>query len=222
MVVVTGEAGADTVWGMASRTTNGGRGSSRGKAATQRSGTAAKRGSSNSASKSSASQSTGSKGAGSKGTGSKAGASKGQSKPRPGSTHAPRKAPAKRSPAKSTRNRGGGLGGVVRAVGRTRELDPAHRRDGVALIYLALAVVVAAGVWWQAGGPVGHWFDWALRSVIGIGAIVLPIVLLITSVILMRTETSPEARPRVVIGSVLLLFATLGTIHVLSGSPLES
>ncbi|TWG08813.1 S-DNA-T family DNA segregation ATPase FtsK/SpoIIIE [Saccharopolyspora dendranthemae] len=216
MVVVTGEAGADTVWGMASRTTNGGRGSSRGKAATQRSGTAAKRGSSSTTSKS-----TGSK-AGSKSTGSKAGASKGQSKPRPSSTHAPRRAPAKRSPAKSTRNQGGGLGGVVRAFGRTRELDPAHRRDGVALIYLALAVVVAAGVWWQAGGPVGHWFDWALRSVIGIGAIVLPLVLLLTSVILMRTETSPEARPRVVIGSVLLMFATLGTIHVLSGAPLES
>ncbi|MDI2028386.1 DNA translocase FtsK 4TM domain-containing protein [Saccharopolyspora sp. TS4A08] len=196
---------------MASRTSNGGRGSSRGKAATQRSGTAAKRGKSTASTKTS--------------SGSKGG---GQSKPRAGSTHAPRKTPAKRTPAKSskktpaTRKRGGGLGGVVRAVGRTHELDPAHRRDGIALIYLALAVVVAAGVWWQAGGPVGHWFDWALRSVIGIGAVVLPIVLLITSVILMRTETSPEARPRVVIGTVLLVFATLGTIHVLSGAPLES
>ncbi|WP_207918759.1 FtsK/SpoIIIE family DNA translocase [Saccharopolyspora karakumensis] len=189
---------------MASRTTNGGRGSSRGKAATQRSGSAAKRGSSS---------------AGAKG---KSTASKGQSKPSPRSTHAPRKTPAKRTPAKNTKKRGGGLGGVVRAVGKTRELDPAHRRDGIALIYLALAVIVAAGVWWKAGGPVGHWFDWALRSVIGIGALVLPIVLLITAVILMRTETSPEARPRVVIGSVLLLFATLGTIHVLSGSPLEA
>jgi DNA segregation ATPase FtsK/SpoIIIE, S-DNA-T family len=189
---------------MASRTTNGGRGSSRGKAATQRSGSAAKRGSS------------------SAGTKGKSAASKGQSKPSPRSTHAPRKTPAKRTPAKNTKKQGGGLGGVVRAVGKTRELDPAHRRDGIALIYLALAVIVAAGVWWKAGGPVGHWFDWALRSVIGIGALVLPIVLLITAVILMRTETSPEARPRVVIGSVLLLFATLGTIHVLSGSPLEA
>ncbi|MEV4730967.1 DNA translocase FtsK 4TM domain-containing protein [Saccharopolyspora sp. NPDC049426] len=189
---------------MASRTTNGGRGSSRGKAATQRSGSAAKRGGS---------------AAGAKG---KSSASKGQSKPNPRSTHAPRKTPAKRTPAKNTKKQGGGLGGVVRAVGKTRELDPAHRRDGIALIHLALAVIVAAGVWWKAGGPVGHWFDWALRSVIGIGALVLPIVLLITAVILMRTETSPEARPRVVIGSVLLLFATLGTIHVLSGSPLES
>ncbi|WP_406689119.1 DNA translocase FtsK 4TM domain-containing protein [Saccharopolyspora sp. ID03-671] len=200
---------------MASRTTNGGRGSSRGKAATQRSGTAAKRGKSTASAKTSGAKSGGTKGGG-------------QSKPRAGSTHAPRKTPAKRTPAKSskktpaTRKRGGGLGGVVRAVGRTHELDPAHRRDGIALIYLALAVVVAAGVWWQAGGPVGHWFDWALRSVIGIGAVVLPIVLLITSVILMRTETSPEARPRVVIGTVLLVFATLGTIHVLSGAPLES
>lgn len=106
-------------------------------------------------------------------------------------------------------------------MGKTKELDPAHRRDGLALIFLATAVIAAAGVWWQAGGPVGHWFDWALRSVIGVAAVVLPIVLLITAVLLMRTETSAEARPRVVIGSLLLIFTTLGVLHIVSGAPLD-
>ncbi|MFC7340691.1 FtsK/SpoIIIE family DNA translocase [Saccharopolyspora griseoalba] len=201
---------------MASRTTNGGRGSSRGKSSAQSNGPAAKRAKSSSTN-TKRSTST------SKSSGGKSG---GGSKPRSNSTHAPRKQPPKRAPAKkSTRSSGGGLargiGNVVRAVGRP-ELDPAHRRDGLALIFLATAVIAAAGVWWKAGGPIGHWFDWALRSVIGIGAVVLPIVLAVTAVILMRTETTPDARPRVVLGTALLVLSALGVIHILAGAPLES
>ena len=51
------------------------------------------------------------------------------------------------------------LGGVVRAIGRgaaaTRDIDPAHRRDGIAFGLIALAVVCAIGTWLQAAGPVG-------------------------------------------------------------------
>ncbi|WP_190822243.1 FtsK/SpoIIIE family DNA translocase [Saccharopolyspora pogona] len=189
---------------MASRTSNGGRGSSRGKSATKSSGSTARSG--GSARSTTARKSTGS------------------SKPRPGSTHAPRRPAPKRST--KTRSRSGGslargVGSVVRAVGKTKTLDPAHRRDGLALIFLATAVIAAAGVWWQAGGPVGHWFDWALRSVIGMAAVVLPAVLLVTAVLLMRTENSAEARPRVVIGSMLLIFTTLGVLHIVAGSPLN-
>lgn len=114
-----------------------------------------------------------------------------------------------------------GLGGVVRALGRTRELDPAHRRDGLALLFLAVAVVAAAGVWWHAGGPVGQWLDSALRFVVGAGAAVLPLVLLGTAVFMMRTDTDPEARPRLVVGSLLLLLGILGVLHIALGDPSE-
>src|SRR5215211_7538176 len=60
-----------------------------------------------------------------------------------------------------------GMGSVARAVGRTRELDPAHQRDGIALGLIAIAVVTAAGVWWNAGGPVGAWLDGVLRTAVG-------------------------------------------------------
>ncbi|WP_188985881.1 DNA translocase FtsK [Saccharopolyspora thermophila] len=185
---------------MASRTSNGGRGSTRGKSATKSNGAAAR-----------------SRGSGKSGTTRK---SSGSAKPRPGSTHAPRRS-KRTSRATTASGLARGIGGVVRAVGRTRELDPAHRRDGLALIYLATAVVAAAGVWWRAGGPVGHWFDWALRSVIGMAAVVLPVVLLVTAVLLMRTEATAEAKPRVVIGTLLLVLSTLGILHILSGSPLD-
>ncbi|WP_177247340.1 DNA translocase FtsK [Saccharopolyspora kobensis] len=189
---------------MASRTSNGGRGSARSKSATKSSGSASRSG-----------------GSGQGKPRAKSGtARKSTAKPR-GSTHAPRRQPAKR-PAKS---RGGGVargvGSVVRAMGKTRELDPAHRRDGLALVFLATAVIAAAGVWWQAGGPVGHGFDLALRSIIGSAAVVLPLVLLGVAIVLMRTESTAEARPRVVIGSMLLILTTLGVIHIASGAPLE-
>src|SRR5688572_27282333 len=52
------------------------------------------------------------------------------------------------------------LGWVFRAVGRqaatARDLDPEHRRDGIGLALLGLAVLVAAGVWFNGAGPVGR------------------------------------------------------------------
>ncbi|MDQ3600946.1 MAG: cell division protein FtsK, partial [Actinomycetota bacterium] len=66
-----------------------------------------------------------------------------------------------------------GVASLARSVGRTRELDPAHRRDGVALVLIAVAVVAAAGVWWNAGGPVGTGVERGLRAVIGSAAVLL-------------------------------------------------
>ncbi|HSZ29806.1 MAG TPA: cell division protein FtsK, partial [Pseudonocardiaceae bacterium] len=60
-----------------------------------------------------------------------------------------------------------GVGGLARALGRTRELEPAHRRDGLALGVVALAVVAAAALWWTAGGPVGAGLQHMLRTLFG-------------------------------------------------------
>jgi S-DNA-T family DNA segregation ATPase FtsK/SpoIIIE len=114
-----------------------------------------------------------------------------------------------------------GLGKLLRAIGRTRELDPAHRRDGVAVVLIALAVVAAAGVWWQAGGPVGYWLTIGLRSAIGVGSFALPVVLLAFGVTLMRSEPKPEARPRLVIGALLFGLAVLGMAHLIGGRPMD-
>ncbi|MEU6150360.1 DNA translocase FtsK [Actinosynnema sp. NPDC047251] len=116
---------------------------------------------------------------------------------------------------------GRGVGGVVRAVGRGKELDPAHRRDGLALVLIALAVITGAGVWWQAGGPVGQWVDVAVRSSVGTPALILPLVLLVVGVALMRTDANPEARPRLVIGGVLVAVGFLGMFHLIGGLPTD-
>lgn len=112
-----------------------------------------------------------------------------------------------------------GVGGVARAVGRTRELDPEHRRDGLALGLIALALVAAVGVGWEAAGPVGEAIAVGTRSVLGSAALALPVGLLLAAVVLMRSQPRPETRPRMVVGSLLVTLAVLGLLHLVSGRP---
>ncbi len=112
-----------------------------------------------------------------------------------------------------------GTGSTARSVGRAREIDPGHRRDGIALALLGVAVVIAAGSWFHAARPVGAWIDAMVRVFIGSAVGVLPVVLAAVAVLLMRTEPNPEARPRLVLGSTMVALPVLGLWHLWSGSP---
>jgi S-DNA-T family DNA segregation ATPase FtsK/SpoIIIE len=139
---------------------------------------------------------------------------------------APRKPPPKKGPDLVDRGIDAVGRGVVRmgksfgkAVGRTRELDPAHRRDGLGVALLVLALVSAAGIWWGAGGPVGGWFSLGIGYVMGRAAVVLPVVLVGAGVVLVATDANPDSRPRVAVGSLLLALGVLGLVQLASGSP---
>ncbi|MCT2585191.1 DNA translocase FtsK 4TM domain-containing protein [Actinophytocola sp. S1-96] len=112
-----------------------------------------------------------------------------------------------------------GAGGIARTVGRTKDLDPAHRRDGLAFALIAVGVIAGAGIWWKAGGPVGGWLEIGVRSSIGAAAMALPMVLLVIGVTLMRSDPQPEKRPRLVVGTLLFAMAFLGILHVFSDLP---
>ena len=68
-----------------------------------------------------------------------------------------------------------GAGSTARSVGRARDLEPGHRRDGIALALLGIAVVIAASSWFDAARPVGGWIDTFLRVLIGSAVVLLPI-----------------------------------------------
>ncbi len=108
-----------------------------------------------------------------------------------------------------------------RAAGRAGELDPAHRRDGLGVASIVLAVVSAAGVWWGAGGPIGHGLSVAVGSVFGVAGLLLPVVLLGVGITLMVVPARPAARPRIAVGSLLLTLGVLGLVHLFAGSPAE-
>ena len=112
-----------------------------------------------------------------------------------------------------------GTGSTARSVGRAREIDPGHRRDGLALALLGVAVVIAASSWFDAARPVGAWVDSGVRFFIGSAVGVLPVVLAGVAVLLMRTEPNPEARPRLVLGATMVALPVLGLWHLWAGSP---
>ena len=112
-----------------------------------------------------------------------------------------------------------GVGGIARTVGRTKDLDQAHRRDGLAFGLVALGVIAGAGIWWHAAGPVGRYTEIGARSVVGAAAMALPLALLVVGITLMRSDPKPEKRPGLVIGALLFVFAILGILHVFSDLP---
>ncbi len=112
-----------------------------------------------------------------------------------------------------------GAGTTARSVGRARELEPGHRRDGIALGLLGIAVVSAASSWFDAARPVGGWIDTVVRIVIGSAVVLVPILLVAIAVILMRTEPNPEARPRLILGAAMIGLPALGLWHLWAGAP---
>ena len=112
-----------------------------------------------------------------------------------------------------------GTGGAARSIGRARDIEPGHRRDGIALVLLGLAVVVAASSWFDAARPIGAWVDAVLRTFIGSAVLVLPVVTAAVAVVLMRTQPNPDARPRLILGGSLIALSFLGLRHLWAGSP---
>ncbi|WNG94886.1 DNA translocase FtsK [Mycobacterium sp. ITM-2016-00318] len=112
-----------------------------------------------------------------------------------------------------------GAGSTARSVGRARDIDPGHRRDGLALALLGVAVIVVASSWFDAARPVGGWIDNFLRVLIGSAVLLLPIALVAIAVVLMRSEPDPDARPRLILGAAMITLPMLGLWHLWSGSP---
>ncbi len=112
-----------------------------------------------------------------------------------------------------------GAGSTARSVGRARDIDPGHARDGIALALLGIAVIVIASSWFDAARPVGGWIDNFLRVLIGSAVLVLPVTLIAIAVVLMRTEPDPDARPRLILGAAMIGLPVLGLWHLWAGSP---
>ena len=112
-----------------------------------------------------------------------------------------------------------GAGSTARSVGRARDIDPGHRRDGIALALLGVAVIVVASSWFDAARPVGGWIDNFLRVLIGSAVLLLPVALIAIAILLMRTGPDPDARPRLILGAAMVTLPVLGLWHLWGGAP---
>src|SRR3954451_13626694 len=110
-----------------------------------------------------------------------------------------------------------GAGGLARSVARPEEaepLAPEHRRDGVGLAVLGLAIVLGAAAWSNGIGPVGAALAGAVRWAVGSLVMVLPVVLFFAALRLLRRGPRPEARGRLAIGWLCCVASILGIAQV--------
>ncbi|MCP3818632.1 DNA translocase FtsK [Streptomyces sp. A3M-1-3] len=112
------------------------------------------------------------------------------------------------------------VGAMFRGIGRgAKGLDPAHRKDGLALLLLGLALVVAAGTWSNLRGPVGDLVEMLVTGAFGRLDLLVPILLGTVAVRLIRHPEKPEANGRIVVGLSALVIGVLGQVHIACGSP---
>ncbi|WP_051695939.1 FtsK/SpoIIIE family DNA translocase [Streptomyces sp. NRRL S-244] len=148
---------------------------------------------------------------------------------------APRRAPAKKAAPKPAPSPTGGVvrlvravwlgcahavGAVFRGVGQgAKNLDPAHRKDGVALLLLALALIVAAGTWSNLSGPVGDLVTMLVTGAFGRLDLLVPILLGVMAVRFIRHPEQPDANGRIGVGLSALAIGVLGLVHIACGAP---
>ncbi|RYJ19871.1 cell division protein FtsK [Streptomyces sp. L-9-10] len=113
-----------------------------------------------------------------------------------------------------------GVGAMFRGIGRgAKGLDPAHRKDGLALLLLGLALIVAAGTWSNLRGPVGDLVEMLITGAFGRLDLLVPILLGAIAVRLILYPEKPEANGRIVIGLSALVIGVLGLVHIACGAP---
>ncbi|WP_435191635.1 DNA translocase FtsK [Streptomyces sp. bgisy126] len=146
-----------------------------------------------------------------------------------------RKPAAKRAPARPAPSPTGGVyrlvrgawlglahavGAVFRGIGRgAKGLDPVHRKDGLALLLLGLALIVAVGTWSNLRGPVGDLVELLVTGAFGRLDLLVPLLVGGMGVRLILYPERPEANGRIVIGLSALALGVLGQVHIACGSP---
>ncbi|MGH8879838.1 MAG: DNA translocase FtsK 4TM domain-containing protein, partial [Stackebrandtia sp.] len=117
------------------------------------------------------------------------------------------------------------VGWVARSIGReaasARDIDAAHRRDGLGFTFLCLAILLAVALWFGSGGPVGEKLSFGITWTIGGAALALPVVLGLGAVHLMRQEQPEDAHGRAVVGWTALLLGAVGVLHIARGLPTQ-
>jgi S-DNA-T family DNA segregation ATPase FtsK/SpoIIIE len=112
------------------------------------------------------------------------------------------------------------VGAIARSIGRSaRDLEPEHRRDGAGLFLIALALVIAASVWWQLPGGVMEFLRQMTAGAVGKVGWLVPFFVLYAG---WRTLRDPEHNGpvgRQVIGWSAFALGALGIVHIANGNP---
>ncbi len=108
----------------------------------------------------------------------------------------------------------------MRRFGRNaRELESHHRRDGIGLFCLGLAIVFAGSIWARMDNLAGQGIYSLTSAVVGEGAFTIPVLFALLGWRFFRHPDRNSALPPAEIGWTALLVGGLGLFNVAKGVP---
>jgi DNA segregation ATPase FtsK/SpoIIIE, S-DNA-T family len=114
----------------------------------------------------------------------------------------------------------GTLGFAARGLGRgARDLDPHHRRDGLGLLTLGVAIVLGAALWGRMDNAAGRAIHAVAVDAFGSLSWIFPVLALLLAWRLLRHPDRNSETVRASIGWTALLLGVLGMIHIAKGTP---
>jgi S-DNA-T family DNA segregation ATPase FtsK/SpoIIIE len=117
----------------------------------------------------------------------------------------------------------GSVGFAARAVGRgARDLDPHHRRDGIGLLTLGVAIVLGASLWGRMDNAVGRGIQTVVDGALGSLAWVVPLLVVLLAWRYLRHPDRNSETARAAIGWTALLLGAAGLIHIAKNIPRPS
>jgi S-DNA-T family DNA segregation ATPase FtsK/SpoIIIE len=115
---------------------------------------------------------------------------------------------------------GHAVGGVVRLIGTSaRDLDAAHRRDGLGLLLLAAAVVAAAAMWFGVDGWMVAGLGTVSAALVGALDLSIPLLLAVAAWRVLRHPQESAATGRILVGAGAIITACAGLWHLRAGLP---
>ena len=115
------------------------------------------------------------------------------------------------------------FGGAIRFLLRgARELDPAHRRDGLGLFVIILSLIASAGIWFRLDNLFGNFIYSVVAGTFGTMGFVTPALLFYLGIRLLRTPQESAATGRITIGISTIVIGLTGLLHIIAHSPVPS
>ncbi len=115
------------------------------------------------------------------------------------------------------------IGAGARAFGRgAKDLDPAHRRDGLGLTLIVVAATLIAATWFGVDGWFVAWAAMVMTAVVGALAWITPLIFLALAWRFLRHPEDNATTGRLAIGASAFLIGGIGIWHLAMGSATPS
>lgn len=118
---------------------------------------------------------------------------------------------------------GHAIGSAARSIGDdAKGLDPEHRRDGLGLAFIALAITSATAIWFG----VENWFvafmGMVITSLVGAFDVFVPFLILLLAIRVLRHPDDSANTGRLSVGGTAIMFSMIAIWHIYQKIPTPS